>query len=455
MLASQLRSRGSAAWIAGLLALVQIMLIFALKFWFWDFSSPAPLPLCTSSQALTIPANAIGGEASISSLLNGRPSASFKDNLRTDIQYITTWPANGWSNQVIEFMNLLYVARITGRVPIIPRFRPVHINRSVEHLDFGSVFDVRRLQSALGQHILEWNQVKDPHSETIDELGCWDIQDKTWEREPVYLEPPVDLKLDISYTAAPKWVRTEDSEPTTLLWHVASLASFYNGGKSLSAPVLSPLHEVSLPPDTHLFCCNSLYWGLGLLDTAEDVSPAWQSVGRHMHWTPQVIEMATASTRQTLNLAPHDPIPPYLAVHIRRGDFRIWCNIDGVPVTICFAPLSAFVRRIEEVRSEILNRTGTAVSSVIVTSDETAPEWWESVYELGWRRPDHSKTVEMHGPWYPVVIDAAIHGGALGFVGTDTSTVSILARRRVIDKGGVAEMVKWGRPGADAHRRAL
>jgi hypothetical protein len=42
-------------------------------------------------------------------------------------------------------------------------------------------------------------------------------------------------------------------------------------------------------------------------------------------------------------------------------------------------------------------------------------------------------------------IDAVIHGAASGFVGTDTSTVSILARRRVAARGGPTEMVKWGK----------
>jgi hypothetical protein len=48
-------------------------------------------------------------------------------------------------------------------------------------------------------------------------------------------------------------------------------------------------------------------------------------------------------------------------------------------------------------------------------------------------------------------IDAVIHSAAYGFVGTDTSAVSILGRRRVSSKGGVTEMVKWGRPHADDH----
>lgn len=36
---------------------------------------------------------------------------------------------------------------------------------------------------------------QDLESETVEDLGCWDIQDKRWDDESIYLEPPVDLKL--------------------------------------------------------------------------------------------------------------------------------------------------------------------------------------------------------------------------------------------------------------------
>ena len=40
----------------------------------------------------------------------------------------------------------------------------------------------------------------------------------------------------------------------------------------------------------------------------------------------------------------------------------------------------------------------------------------------------------------------------MGFVGTDLSTFSILARRRVEDwQQGVTRTVKWGHKGADDH----
>lgn len=53
---------------------------------------------------------------------------------------------------------------------------------------------------------------------------------------------------------------------------------------------------------------------------------------------------------------------------------------------------------------------------------------------------------------YPVLIDAAIQSGGVGFVGTDRSTMSILARRRTESwQNGVTRTFKWGTPDSDAH----
>ncbi|KAJ7282052.1 hypothetical protein C8J57DRAFT_1560529 [Mycena rebaudengoi] len=333
-------------------------------------------------------------------------------------------------------MNLMHLARITDRVPIIPRFRPVH--------------------EGLGIPVLEWSQVKDLDSQSVEDLGCWDIQNKDWKTEPIYLEAPVDLKLDISYTRAPDWVRfpTDGTHPRTMLWPVASLAMFnqrITGPHGLPPSEFSPLHQVSLPPDEHLFCCNSLYFNpdVGILENEEDLSPVWHSVGQYMHWTSELQDIGSSYIRQALGIQSYEPIPPYIAVHARRGDFEIWCNMAAMPVDLCFAPLSAYVKHVENVRAEVLEREGIRVAHVIITSDEQDEEWWKPVFALGWLRPNHTDTVELYGPWYPTLLDSVILSRARGFVGTEISTVSILARRRVSLSGGVTEMVKWGTPDAD------
>ncbi|KAJ6595516.1 hypothetical protein DFH09DRAFT_906177, partial [Mycena vulgaris] len=114
----------------------------------------------------------------------------------------------------------------------------------------------------------------------------------------------------------------------------------------LPAPKLSPVCQAALPPGTHLLCCNCLYFGISALEAAEDISPAWHAVGRHMHFTPKIQEIAASYTRRTLVIGSYERIPSYIAVYVRRDDFAIWCNIDGVHLNECFAPLSTFARRV-------------------------------------------------------------------------------------------------------------
>ncbi|KAJ7167947.1 hypothetical protein C8R46DRAFT_898646, partial [Mycena filopes] len=322
--------------------------------------------------------------------------------------------------------------------------------------------DFPRLRRELGTPVLEWRDVKDVGSDEIEELGCWDVRHKTWERERVYLETPVDLHLDVSYTPVPPWLRDAvkpdaESDGSIFLWPLASFIAFNARARThpdLPDPVASPLRKTVHAPDDHLFCVNTLYTGIKTLEDKADISPAWQDVGRHMHWAPALQEIARDCARRTLGIEGAEEIPPYIAVHVRHGDFTIWCNIDAIPLSRCFAPISKYAERVAEMRAEMLEDTGVGIDRVVVTSDEEDPRWWEAVRALGWLRPDHSRTVELYGAWwvYPVLIDTVIQGDASGFVGTDTSTVSILARRRVAARGGPTEMIKWGKA-ALGHRK--
>ncbi|KAK7005766.1 putative O-fucosyltransferase-like protein [Favolaschia claudopus] len=457
----------SKHWLIALAAVQAVVCIFILQTRFWDTSSlphsscaavlvessgPEPVTVAVSSPEPKPKDNAL--------LVYKNATTLFRDNLQKDVKYITSWPVNGWPNQVIQYMNLLYLARLTERVPILPRFRPIYLKGKVSALDFSDVFDLARLRKELKTPILEWRDVKDPESKAIETVGCWDIHDKSWETDSYFLQPPVDLNLDISYTSIPPWVRDslemDQKDRSMYLWPLASLISFskrVTTMRALATPSPSPLHQKIQAPDDQLFCSNHLSFdfSLRLLEVRQDISPAWQAVGRHMHLTPAVQEVAAQSTRQTLGLASTAHIPPYIAVHIRRGDFAKRCKLAGVSPSECLAPFSAYVRRVKEVRAEILEDTGVAVDRVIVTSDEVDEAWWEPVHKVGWLRPNHTETLAVHGSWYPMFIDAAIHGAAYGFVGTDSSTGSILARRRVSSRGGVTEMVKWGKPHADAH----
>ncbi|KAJ7746811.1 hypothetical protein DFH07DRAFT_589770 [Mycena maculata] len=388
-------------------------------------------------------------------LLHGTASRSFKENLRPDVRYITSWPSEGFTNQMIAYMNLIYLGLVTDRVPIIPRFTPLHIGSDKPELDFGEVFDIPRLQEAINLLILQWSQVKDPTSRFVDDLGCWNTQNSVWQTSGRHHTPPRSVNLDISYTTAPEWIRypsqlQNPTFPHALFWALASLAFNDTRTWTPQEPDPSPTHHAVLPPDDHLLCYDLLYYAGAheLFEFNYEISPAWRFVGQHMHWTARIQQIAESYTRETLGIAPHAPIPPYIAVHARRSDFEVWCK--GVPIKDCYVELSAIARRVEDVKAELLARKGIRVDEVIMTSDEKDPEWWDAVRELGWRWPNHTRTVELYGPWYPPLIDKAIQSGSLGFVGTDRSTFSSISLRRVRSwNDGAVRMVLWGRPGAD------
>ena len=80
-------------------------------------------------------------------------------------------------------MNLLYLAKITERLPILPPFVPSdHLGR-VGNIDFGEIFDMPTLRKGLQMPVLEWHEVKNQNSSETDELGCWNVWESVQYRD--------------------------------------------------------------------------------------------------------------------------------------------------------------------------------------------------------------------------------------------------------------------------------
>ncbi|KAI0641196.1 hypothetical protein C8Q79DRAFT_1003897 [Trametes meyenii] len=384
-------------------------------------------------------------------------TAHFRDSLRNDTGYMTSFLSAGWSKLELPLQigNLIYLSMITGRIPIIPPFTS-HINEQASPLPYSDIFDVPRMVLALNTPILEWHMIKDlEHSQTPDardELGCWNI----WEVDNMQSTGPRSsystelLNLDISYTRAPasvKLIPNFEHDSHSTFWSLAKLAFPDGRAESLERPHENPTRPssngVTVPPDEQL-----------PFEFERDYSPMWREVMVHAHWNAVPKRLAEEYLRHTFHLPDGALIPPFIAIHARRGDFLGWCG--DVPKDDCFAPLGAFARRVREVQAEVRRRHGVYVpaSRVVMTGDEKDARWWAAVEERGWRRLDHAgeRTAERFGNWYPVILDAVVQSMAIGFVGTDRSTFSHMARRRVTDwNNGVVRLVKWGTVGADDH----
>ncbi|KAJ8588385.1 hypothetical protein M405DRAFT_740358 [Rhizopogon salebrosus TDB-379] len=394
------------------------------------------------------------------SYVQGPPTQSFRDNLRNDTKYITSWVSAGWTNDVMTYANLIYLALLTGRVPIIAKFIPSHVDSRTAPFAFGEVFDIPRLSQAIGSPVLEWHEVKDSESEVLDDLGCWDLWEsvQTNDHNPRVSHSLGMLNLDISWTRTPDWVKLTApgvGDNHASFWSLATLGFPETRERNLDRMNYpSPQHQVSLPPDDQLLCFDYLYY-IGAQNPFEwvrDYSPAWRFVGQHMHWNASLEKLADEHARRAMSVPAGEATPPYISIHMRHGDFRKDCN--DLPLDQCFASLPVIARRVAEVQEDLRTQKGIEVTQVIMTSDERDPEWWAGVKELGWTYVDYAseRTEQVYGNWYPVFIDAVIQSNGAGFVGTHGSTMTTVALRRVESwHNGPTRVVRWGWPGADDH----
>ncbi|EJT99488.1 hypothetical protein DACRYDRAFT_55580, partial [Dacryopinax primogenitus] len=372
------------------------------------------------------------------------------DNLKPDKQYITGWLSSGWTNDVMTYTNLLFLSLLTERIPVLGPFVPSHLSPSAGYLPFSEVFDLPLLAHELHTPILEWSDVKRVEDDLQGEreaVGCW----STWagwewgngQGRSGWV--PDTFDLDVSYTPVPQTYDSHNpQDPHVSLARLMTLS--FSSSRSLaiarSVPLPSPLLGATLPPSDHLLCFDLLYYARlveGKFEWEEDYSPAWRLVGRKMRWAPLLLQKAEIYLREHWQIKHSDPIPPYISVHMRRADFRAYCN----GTLECMPTLHQLERRVSSVRSQLLF-LGISAPYVLLTSDETDASWWASLPPT-YGQINHTlyRTEEKYGEWYPSVLDSVFLSLGSGFVGTEGSTMSLLAYRRVRERGGVGEWVRW------------
>ncbi|VDB86576.1 unnamed protein product [Peniophora sp. CBMAI 1063] len=388
------------------------------------------------------------------SALRGPPASRFRDNLRNDTLYIHSFISAGWTNDVMTYANLIYLGTLTGRVPIVNVFNPSHVGPAAGSIPFDKVFDIDTLSENIGLPVLQWHEVKDPESEEVEEIGCWDIWEAVQNEEhyPRVIYTLGDQGLDISWTRAPPSVKLYPDNPldrTARFWDMASLTFKYGRERSLVPATPSKEHGVVLSPDEHLACFDYLYYSAATTSDEfyAEISPAWRFVATHMHFTPEMQNLADGYLRRMFGVAEHDDIPPYITIHARRGDFGVYCTGQGLSEEECFPTIEDYVDGIAGIQEALETRLGIRPQHVVMVSDERNEGWWASVRLMGWYTPNHveERTEERYGTWYPVLIDAVIQSSGVGLLGTPGSTMSLMAGRRVMDwYHGEYHDVRWG-----------
>ncbi|KAH6877049.1 hypothetical protein BKA70DRAFT_217448 [Coprinopsis sp. MPI-PUGE-AT-0042] len=191
----------------------------------------------------------------------------------------------------------------------------------------------------------------------------------------------------------------------------------------------------TLPPDEHISCYDDLFYATTEVDELDwrfTWSPSWRTVGTHLRFSDQLLDLSQSYLRKALGLAEQEAIPPIITVHIRHGDFIHQCEAHD---RLCLVGPGNFAKAVESIQRRLLDERGLEVSRVFVASDDEDPEFWRDIDERGWAHINHTAegTSERFNAWYPPLIDTAILSFGMGFVGTASSSFSTLAAWRVMD----------------------
>ncbi|KAG8901197.1 hypothetical protein FRC00_008452 [Tulasnella sp. 408] len=375
--------------------------------------------------------------------------------------------------------NMIYLAVITRRIPILGPLLPMasHLGAGGNPVDFGEIFDLPRLSEAIQTPLLQWSDVKKaPHSSPLvdyskddtesgaetDLIGCWSL----W---PTINKKEKKPHGSIVWTQAPSWIKlTKDGDFTASLSALAKMLlpegrqqflSTLEASAGVTYDDIPKNISAQLYPDDQLACFDILYW-VGTTNTYEwerHNHPVWELVGTNLHFTQKVEDIASEYLRRLFGISGNSEtgIPPYISVHVRHSDFLNQCG--NVKLEDCAAPLSAYVRRVKQVQEELVilhgpNSPLAKVENIVVTSDERDPGWWAEVHRLGWLGTNEfdEDIGTKYGRWYPTIIDAVIQSRGSAFVGTQGSTMSDYAARRVQDwQHGPWKLVRWRYKDAD------
>lgn len=241
--------------------------------------------------------------------------------------------------------NLIYLAILTRRIPVIPPFEPAsqHIGQGGYSRNFGAIFDVPRLAAELNYPILEWADIKRaryneprlyklPPLDGVEEenINCWDTGMTYFNRSWQPYIPHADLlklsksfnpphrnahadhpHLDITSVGVPEWTSLE-------MRHGKSYGYFgsLTGLARLLLPEARPgimRSPTLVKPDDHLACVNVLYYTAvrQAFEWEQQITPVWDLVGTRLHYTSTIEGISKDYIRRVFGLPEdEDPLPP-------------------------------------------------------------------------------------------------------------------------------------------------
>lgn len=385
---------------------------------------------------------------------------SFRDELATDMQYVTTPQTGDFADQTMNLYHLAHLAAVLQRIPIA---MPVSVSSTETPLEkaqmpVSSIYDMSRFSHTTSIAMLDWQDLKpDLDGEKAEKLGCWtgalggpEIQQRAesmWRSGLATSFVPV--RVSTSRTKAGETVGDE------LMATHRFIATFDHDATAKAGLIDQAKHDrsihsvgrASIDPDDHLLCIDSSLHRPEhptTLHSTTHLDPrdhsAFFSHGRHLHFNRTIHELAGNVVSHLLGHR-----NPFLAVHIsahaRASECRLLNQLDNCEPVI--ETYSHAVERIKHLmtlangsaghRKSREHRHSTRALSVVVSTDIQDLAFIGELTNLGWTVLDYEdlELREKFGAWSPEVLTMAIESRATGFVGTRGSPQSTLSALRV------------------------
>ncbi|KAL7415156.1 hypothetical protein BDY24DRAFT_383901 [Mrakia frigida] len=384
-------------------------------------------------------------------LLRGNSSDGLFDRLMPDVNYMTSGRAAGLTNQVIAAINLIYLSVVTGRVPILP---PFHANNQlsktpIPDLPVSLMFDLARMNREMVdlRGVLEWEDLQTDKGVPEPEVGCWGGMRKnnalefakikvTWTDYPGLTFPPKARYMS--------WVQ--------FIPYLTPSSPFYHRF------VATKVHPSALAPNDQFACIDETMDGTDFADMGPYNEYAagfggWRWAGTFLRFREELVEQGRVRLRKAFGIAPGQDIPPFVTMHIRHGDFTAFCG-KGDP---CFT-VAQFAFQLDLLKKELTESGRPVPLNVLVMSDESDPKFFEQVKARGWKMSQdgegvqNPKLVEELGGWHDTLIDNVLLASGDHFIGTISSTMSLLGSLRTKDwNGGLSRMVGFKDPELPLH----
>ncbi|GAA6025703.1 hypothetical protein JCM8202_002703 [Rhodotorula sphaerocarpa] len=426
-------------------------------------------------------------------LQHPEPQTEFFHQVKPGVRYITSMSYGGHANQFVGIYNLLLLAKMTSRVAIIPTLTPLHFSGAPQN--FSLFYDLDRFIRESGIPAVQLSDLKPLVRARSDvapqeQISCWSVLERVAGNANFNDGSMMVHGMDVRY-----WPLSLAEGP--MLWAEDLQAFDYDLGARLAwikrvnqelLPQQSPApktrpdgrplnrHDTlkeqfdpgrSARPSDQVFCLDNTFFIASrvfppAIPSSASLEPlrsyeeqGWLQAGQHIHFSRHLERLADEYLISLFGLWSARRIPPFISVHIRRGDFEQARGLTS---------LEAFADAVQRVRAELDRRMddpdcwagpghaqqryfagvrGEDYAVVATTDERMDSEFVRKVRdELGWRVIDHEKarTAERFGEWYPTMIDAAVLARGRGFVGTEWSTFSFLAGSRVkFWNGGVTD----------------